>query len=83
MPCQRTGRIREKLRGEVPKPPVPGSRDKDQVNLTDEESRVVPVLRGGFDQCSNAQAGVDIGIMLIVSEHFTTTNLKSSSFLKH
>lgn len=41
------------------------------MNLTDEESRIMPVSSGGFDQCYNAQAGVDIDTMLIVSEHLT------------
>ena len=36
-----------------------GPRPKtDQVNLTDEESRIMPVSGGGFEQCYNAQAGV-------------------------
>jgi len=61
----------KKPKGRAPKPPVPGPRDKDQVNLTDEESRIMPVSSGGFDQCYNAQAGVDIDTMLIISEHLT------------
>lgn len=61
----------KKPKGRAPKPPVPGPRDKDQVNLTDEESRIMPVSSGGFDQCYNVQAGVDIDTMLIVSEHLT------------
>ena len=65
---QKTGK---KPGGRPPKPPVSGPRDKDQVNLTDEESRIMPVSSGGFDQCYNAQAGVDIETMLIVSEHLT------------
>jgi hypothetical protein len=28
---------------------------KDQINLTDEESRIMPVAGGGFEQCYNAQ----------------------------
>ncbi len=31
----------EKPRGKEPEPPQPGPRDKDQVNLTDEESRIM------------------------------------------
>ena len=60
--------IREVLE---PKPPEPGPRDKDQVNLTDDESRIMPVPGGGFDQCYNAQAGVDVDSMLIVSQHLS------------
>jgi hypothetical protein len=65
---QNTGRKRQ---GKEPKPPEPGPRDKDQVNLTDDESRIMPVPGGGFDQCYNAQAGVDVDSMLIVSQHLS------------
>ncbi len=57
--------------GKQPKAPVPGPKDKDQVNLTDEESRIMPVSGGGFDQCYNAQASVDIETMLIVGRHLS------------
>jgi transposase len=65
---QETGK---KARGKQPKPPTPGPRDKDQVNLTDEESRIMPVSGGGFGQCYNAQASVDTETMLIVGQHLT------------
>ena len=61
----------KKPRGREPKPPQPGHRDADQVNLTDEESRIMPVSGGGFEQCYNAQAGVDTDTMLVVSAHMT------------
>lgn len=41
------------------------------MNLTDEESRIMPVAGGGFEQCYNAQAGVDTETMLVVSAHMT------------
>ena len=31
----------------------------------------MPVPGGGFDQCYNAQAGVDVDSMLIVSQHLS------------
>ena len=65
---QKTGK---KSRGKKPKPPVTGPRDKDQVNLTDEESRIMPTSGGGFEQCYNAQASVDIDTMLVVGQHLT------------
>lgn len=65
---QETGK---KPRGKQPKPPEPGPRDKDQVNLTDAESRIMPVSGGGFDQCYNAQASVDVDSMLIVGQHLS------------
>jgi transposase len=57
--------------GKGPKPPTPGPSPKDQVNLTDEESRIMPTSSGGFEQGYNAQAGVDIDTHLIVEEHVT------------
>lgn len=57
--------------GREPKPPSPGPRDTDQINLTDEESRIMPISGGGFEQCYNAQAGVDTETMLVVSAHLT------------
>lgn len=41
------------------------------MNLTDEESRITPVSGGGFEQCYNAQAGVDTETMLVISTHMT------------
>jgi transposase len=55
--------------GRPPKPPNAGPSNKDQVNLTDDESRIMPVSGGGFDQCYNAQAGVDTASQLIVCSH--------------
>lgn len=57
-------------RGPKPKPPTPGPRDKDQVNLTDEESKIMPSSKG-FEQAYMAQAAVDLDTMCIVSTHIT------------
>jgi transposase len=57
--------------GKEPKPPEPGPRDTDQVNLTDEDSRIMPRSGGGFDQSYNAQAAVDTATMLVVGAHLT------------
>ena len=65
---EKTGK---KPRGKEPKPPTPGPLPKDQVNLTDEESRIMPTSGGGFEQTYNAQAGVDTASKLIVSAHIT------------
>ena len=40
--------------GKAPKPPEPGPKPHDQVNLTDEESRIMPTSGGGFMQAFNA-----------------------------
>ena len=53
--------------GKPPEPPVEGPRPTDQVNLTDEESRIMPVSGGGFEQCYNAQAVVAEGSLLVVA----------------
>ena len=50
-----------------PQPPVEGPLPTDQVNLTDEESRIMPVAGGGFEQCYNAQAAVAAGSLLVVA----------------
>lgn len=55
--------------GKPPKPPVKGAKAKDQVNLTDEESRIMPTSGKGFEQAYNAQASVDVESMLIVHSH--------------
>jgi transposase len=61
----------KKQRGKQPKAPVPGPQDKDQVNLTDAESRIMPVSGGGFEQSYNAQASVDLETLLIVGQHLS------------
>jgi transposase len=53
--------------GTPPQPPSEGARPDDQINLTDEESRIMPVAGGGFDQCYNAQAAVAAGSLLVVA----------------
>jgi len=57
--------------GREPQPQTPGPRKKDQVNLTDEESRIMPSSDKGFVQAYNAQATVDVATMLIVEAHIS------------
>jgi hypothetical protein len=57
----------KKPKGRAPKPPVEAPQPGDQINLTDEESRIMPVAGGGFDQCYNAQAAVSADSMLVVA----------------
>jgi transposase/IS5 family transposase len=61
----------KKPAGKVPRAPEPGPKASDQINLTDEESRIMPVAGGGFEQCYNAQAGVDAATMLVVATGVT------------
>lgn len=65
---QRTGKP---PRGQPPAPPVASPRAKDQVNLTDEDSRIMKVAGGGFEQCYNAQALVAEGSLLVVGRRLT------------
>ena len=65
---KRTGR---KPPGRPPAPPSGRVEDKEQINLTDEDSRIMPVAGGGFDQCYNAQAAVATGSLLIVATDLT------------
>jgi hypothetical protein len=63
---------KEKVNGKKPgrKPPAPpaeGPRPTDQINLTDEESRIMPVAGGGFEQCYKAQAVGAEGNLLVVA----------------
>ena len=65
---QRTGK---KPRGRPPTPPTAGPGSKDQVNLTDPDSRIMPAPGGGFEQSYNAQAAVDTETMLVVAPGLT------------
>jgi transposase len=53
--------------GKPPAPPVEGPQPKDQIKLTDEDSRIMPVAGGGFDQCFNAQAVVATESLLVIA----------------
>jgi transposase len=64
---ERTGK---KPGGRPPKAPSAGPRAKDQVSLTDEDSRIMP-SNEGFKQSYNAQAGVDADTHLIVERHIS------------
>lgn len=57
--------------GRPPTPPTGGVKPTDQVNLTDADSRIMPVAGGGFEQSYNAQAAVDTETMLVVAPHIT------------
>ena len=61
---ERTGK---KPGGKPPSPPTSGPSPTDQINLTDEASRIMPVAGGGFEQCYNAQAVVAAGSLLVVA----------------
>jgi transposase len=62
--AEATGR---KPSGKPPQPPVEAPLPTDQINLTDEASRIMPVAGGGFEQCYNAQAAVAADSLLVVA----------------
>lgn len=61
----------KKTKGRSPKPPQSTPNDKDQVNLTDDESKIMPVSGGGYMQSYNAQASVEHDSRLITHNHVT------------
>ena len=66
--AKRTGK---KPGGRPPTPPVQGPQSKDQVNLTDADSRIMAAPGGGFEQSYNAQAAVDTDTMLVLATGLT------------
>jgi transposase len=62
----------KKPRGKKPQPPKRKEPSpKEQINLIDEESRIMPVSGGGYMQAYNAQASVEHESRLIVHQHVT------------
>lgn len=57
-------------RGRPPEPPSAEPGEKDQINFTDEESRIMKT-KDGFQQAYNAQAGVEVASLLIVGARVT------------
>jgi len=68
---QRKEQTGKKPGGKPPAPPTGGVEAKDQVNLTDEDSRIMKVAGGGFEQCYNAQAVVAAGSLLVIAREVT------------
>ena len=61
----------KKAGGKPPAAPQEGPGAIDQINLTDEDSRIMKVSGGGFEQCYNAQAAVATDSMLVVATGLT------------
>jgi len=68
---QRAKKSGKRPRGRPPTPPSGTPTDQDQVNFTDEDSRIMPVPGGGFEQAYNAQAAVDIDSLLVLAPAVT------------
>lgn len=67
---EKEARSGKKPGGREPKAPSNEPKDKDQVNLSDGDSRIMP-SHEGFVQSYNAQAAVDEATHLIVAQHLT------------
>ena len=63
----KTAATGKKPGGKLPQPPTEGPLPSDQINLTDEDLRIMPMAGGGFEQCYNAQAAVAAGSLLVVA----------------
>lgn len=68
--AERQARTGKKPGGKPPAPPTGGAKPTDQVNLTDDESRIMKSA-DGFAQAYNAQALVDVQSQLIVGSFVT------------
>ncbi len=66
--ARRTG---QKPGGPPPAPPSGGVDAQEQINLTDDESRIMPVAGGGFEQCCNAQAMVAAESLSVLAPEVT------------
>jgi len=69
---ERKKRTGKKPPGPPPQPPSGGIDAKEQINLTDEDSRIMKVAGGGFDQSYNAQAVVAAGSLLVLANEVST-----------
>ena len=66
---ERAAATGKKMGGRPPQEPEAGPKEKDQVNFTDEESRIMPGAGGEFVQGYNVQAAVDHGSHMVVGQH--------------
>jgi hypothetical protein len=64
---EKTAANGKKPSGRPPEPPVEVPLPTEQINLTDQDSRIMPVAGGGFEQCYNAQAVVAADSLLVVA----------------
>jgi len=67
--------------GRVPQEPSAEPRAKDQYNFTDPVSRIMKTGHG-FDQCYNAQAGVDHDSRLVVGQSLSNSPNDQKELLK-
>lgn len=76
------GEHRSKGKDDDENPPEPPKvAPKTQRNFTDPESRIMPTRSGGFEQCYNAQAGVDADAQVIVACDVVATSADMGQLL--
>ena len=64
---EKTAASGKKHGGRAQAPPLEGPQAKDQINLTTQTLRIMPVAGGGFEQCYNAQAVVATESLLVIA----------------
>src|SRR4249920_2911358 len=64
---EKTAASGKKPGGRPPAPPLEGPQPKDQINLTDEDSRIMPVAGGGVEQCYKEQAVVATESLMVIA----------------
>ena len=69
--AEKEKRSGKKTRGFPASPPTGGVREHDQINLTDDESRIMKIPGDHYEQCYNAQALVATESLLIVANALT------------
>ena len=72
-------RDRQEARRQAAAPLVEGPLPKDQINLTDADSRIMPTSGGGFEQSYNAQAVVAAGSLLVVAADVVQTKRQAAA----
>ncbi len=63
----------KKIGGKKPQEPELGPKKKDQISLTDDESRIMRTNQG-FDQCYNSQAVVEIDSYIVIENHVSQSS---------
>lgn len=70
---EKTKKTGTKPKGKRPQQPkYTGPENKDQYNFTDPESRIMK-SHGSFEQCQNAQIGVDVESLLVIGTGMTNS----------
>ena len=72
----------KKTPGRIPSSPTLEIKGSDQINLIDEESKIMPISGGGFQESYNGQASVEHDNRLIIHHHLTQHVLEDNKSLE-